>query len=90
MGTETQQRLKLEKQILQHKANNYCDRNDLGNPGRWYRRTKDEDKILGEMHFKNEQKTEKEMESDNRKKTRVMQVSRRQKWLCTDHVVQRN
>lgn len=42
------------------------------------------------MHCKNEQKTEKEMESDNRKKTRVMQVSRRQKWLCTDHVVQRN
>lgn len=27
-GPETQERLKLEMQILQHKANNYCDRND--------------------------------------------------------------
>lgn len=51
MVTETQLRLKLEIQILQHKANNYCDRNDLGNPGRWYRRTKDEDRIIGENTF---------------------------------------
>lgn len=51
MGTETQLRLKLEIEILQHKANNYCDRNDLGNPGRWYRRTKDEDRIMGEYTF---------------------------------------
>ena len=34
---------------MQHKANNYCDRNDLGNPGRWYRRTKDEDRIMGDL-----------------------------------------
>lgn len=38
----------------------------------------------------NEQKTEQEMEIDNRKKTRVVQISRRQKWLCTDHIVQKN
>lgn len=44
-------RLKLEIQILQHKAKNYCDRNDLGNPERWYRRTKDEDRVMGEYTF---------------------------------------
>lgn len=44
----------------------------------------------GGIYIHNEQKTEQEMEIDNRKKTRVVQISRRQKWLCTDHIVQKN
>ena len=44
----------------------------------------------GGIYILNEQKTEQEMEIDNRKKTRVVQISRRQKWLCTDHIVQKN
>lgn len=40
-------------------------------------KNKDEDKILGEMHLKNEQKTEKEIERGNREKT-VAHVSCRQ------------
>lgn len=52
---------------------------------------KDEDRIWGKIHLKDEHRRKRRWKViTERKKTKVAHIFQRQKWLCNSHMVQRS